>query len=187
MTQPGYEAGNGSNTLYHGMHNSRFETYLLAVTDRGQVISLDFTDNEQASLEKLRKRWSYSTLVHGPEHTGPIASRLFAPATTDPVRLLPMGTPFQLRVWACLLQIPFGKTATYQWVAEEVGNPRAAQAIGNAIGMNPVAFLIPCHRVVSTSGRIRGYRWGTWRKRALLEWENSLAGQQRTLFQPPET
>jgi O6-methylguanine-DNA--protein-cysteine methyltransferase len=129
MTQPGYEAGNGSNALYHGMHNSRFETYLLAVTDPGQVISLDFTGEAHVSLEKLQKRWSRSALQHGPEHTGPIASRLFTTATTDPVRMLLMGTPFQLR----------------------------------------------------------GYRWGTWRKRAFLDWERSLAGQQRTLFQPTKT
>jgi len=185
MIHPDYEAGKNGRTLYYGMHDSRFGKYLLAVTVRGEVIALEFTDDEQVSLDRLHGCWSQSNLVHGPELTGRIASRLFTPACPDPVPLLPRGTPFQLKVWERLIHIPFGETTTYLRIAEQLGIPQGAQAIGNAIGKNPIAYLIPCHRVVGKSGRITGYRWGRQRKRAILDWENSLAGKQRTLFQQP--
>ncbi|TPW21745.1 MAG: ADA regulatory protein [Elusimicrobia bacterium] len=81
------------------------------------------------------------------------------------------GTPFQLRVWEALLRVPPGRAASYGQVAAAVGRPKAVRAVGTAVGDSPVAFLIPCHRVLRSTGALGGYRWGTARKRAILAWE----------------
>ncbi len=83
------------------------------------------------------------------------------------------GTDFQLKVWEALLKIPMGKLSTYGSIAKEIDNPKASRAVGTAIGDNPVAFLIPCHRVIQASGNIGGYMWGTTRKKAIIGWESA--------------
>ena len=100
-----------------------------------------------------------------------MAERLFLQESANPIKLLVKGTPFQLKVWEALLKIPFGALVSYQAVSEHVNNPRGHQATGGAIGKNPIAFLIPCHRVVRKTGEINGYRWGLNRKSALIGWE----------------
>jgi len=90
------------------------------------------------------------------------------------VSLYVRGTDFQLQVWRALLEVPPGEITTYGRLAEAVGRPGAARAVGGAVAANPVAYLIPCHRVVRTSGELGGYRWGVERKRAMLEWERAL-------------
>ena len=100
-----------------------------------------------------------------------MAEKLFSPKLSSPLNILVKGTPFQLKVWEALLKIPFGALVSYQSVSEHVNKPRGLQATGGAIGKNPVAFLIPCHRVVRKTGEINGYRWGLDRKSALIGWE----------------
>jgi AraC family transcriptional regulator of adaptative response/methylated-DNA-[protein]-cysteine methyltransferase len=175
MTHPGYEPGKECDTLRYGIHESPFGKYLLAVTAQNRIVRLDFEENEQAALEKLQLQWSRSNLIHRPGMTSEIALRIFARPGPGPLRLLVMGTPFQLKVWQCLLNIQFGETRTYQWVAEQVETPGGFQAVGNAIGKNPIAFLVPCHRVTRKNGQISNYRWGTPRKVALLAWEKNQA------------
>jgi AraC family transcriptional regulator of adaptative response/methylated-DNA-[protein]-cysteine methyltransferase len=82
-----------------------------------------------------------------------------------------LGTPFQLKVWEALLKIPMGSLTTYGDIADIIGQPNASRAVGTAIGRNPIAFLIPCHRVIQKSGQIGGYMWGENRKRAIIAWE----------------
>ena len=168
-----YKKGTAVSALYYGFHQSRFGKYLLAVTAQNWIVSLDFEKDEQNALERMRFQWPSSALIHQPASTRELASRLFAGASTGPIHLLAKGTPFQLKVWQCLLHIPFGETRTYQWVAKQVETPRGYQAVGNAIGKNPIAFLIPCHRVTRKNGQISNYRWGAPRKTALLAWEKS--------------
>jgi AraC family transcriptional regulator of adaptative response/methylated-DNA-[protein]-cysteine methyltransferase len=115
-----------------------------------------------------------SQLIHDPERTQAVATSLFHPVSSQPLSLLVKGTHFQLKVWEALLKIPFGEMVSYQTVAEHVDNPRGLQAVGSAIGRNPVAFLIPCHRVIKKSGQISEYRWGSTRKSVMLGWEASM-------------
>jgi AraC family transcriptional regulator of adaptative response/methylated-DNA-[protein]-cysteine methyltransferase len=98
--------------------------------------------------------------------------------------LLVRGTNFQVKVWRALLQIPVGSVATYEDIATAIGSPNAVRAVGTAIGRNPVAFLIPCHRVIRTTGALGGYRWGLPRKRAMLAWESP---KTKTKVQRPKT
>ena len=93
------------------------------------------------------------------------------------IKLYLKGTPFQLKVWETLLKVPVGKLTTYGAIAERIGQPSASRAVGTAIGSNPIAFLIPCHRVIQSSGVLGGYRWGTTRKTAIIGWENAQVQQ----------
>ena len=102
-----------------------------------------------------------------------MARRIFTRgAAREPLRVLLVGAPFRLKVWQALLEIPFGGLASYSDVARSVGAPNACRAVGSAVGANPVAYLIPCHRVIRETGVIGQYRWGPERKIAMLIWEN---------------
>jgi AraC family transcriptional regulator of adaptative response/methylated-DNA-[protein]-cysteine methyltransferase len=160
-----------------GFHESPFGQALIATTDRG-ICSLAFHDgSRRAALRDLALRWPNATIDERPRATAPVASRIFAalevrdPEGLVPLGLLVRGTNFQVKVWRALLQIPVGSVATYEDIATAIGSPTAVRAVGTAIGRNPVAFLIPCHRVIRTTGALGGYRWGLPRKRAMLAWE----------------
>jgi AraC family transcriptional regulator of adaptative response/methylated-DNA-[protein]-cysteine methyltransferase len=98
-----------------------------------------------------------------------------AAGRTEPITLLLKGTNFQIKVWRALLQIPPGTAATYGALAEAIDQPTAARAVANAVGKNPIAYLIPCHRVLRESGDFGGYRWGGARKQAIFGWEAARA------------
>jgi AraC family transcriptional regulator of adaptative response/methylated-DNA-[protein]-cysteine methyltransferase len=157
--------------LHYGFHNSPFGNYLLSIADQERICTMDFVMDERLALGSLQEQWKNSTLIHSQEKTGRIASRIFSPTSPEPVRLLARGTPYQLKVWEALLKIPFGEMVPYQMIAEHVGKPKGLQAVGGAIGKNPIAYLIPCHRVVRKTGQISEYRWGAPRKKAMLGWE----------------
>ena len=89
----------------------------------------------------------------------------------EQIKLHLAGTPFQLKVWESLLRIPMGRLSTYKDIAQTINNPKASRAVGNAIGSNPVAFLIPCHRVIQSNGEMGGYMWGPDKKAAIIGWE----------------
>jgi len=171
MTPGQYKkSGKGININY-GFHLSPFGKYILALTSEERICALEFIDNEEEAIMALRHQWSESELNYNPQLTAPLADKLFSPESASPLKLLVIGTPFQLKVWEALLKIPYGALVSYQAVSEHVNNPRALQATGGAIGKNPVAFLIPCHRVIRKTGEINGYRWGLDRKSALIGWE----------------
>lgn len=128
------------------------------------------------ALAALRAEWPRATLQHDDAHAAGIAQRVFRPAhreSTPPLRACVRGTPFQLRVWRALLRIPAGALVTYGDLATTLGAPRSARAVGSAVGRNPLAFLIPCHRVIRETGIVGGYRWGAMRKRAILARESA--------------
>lgn len=176
---PGEFRGSGQGLrISAGFHESPFGEALIATTERG-VCGLSFHDgSRQAALRELAGRWPQATVEERPRVTAPVASRIFkALEIRDPEGLVPLGllvrgTNFQVKVWRALLQIPIGSVATYEDIATAIGAPAAARAVGAAIGRNPVAFLIPCHRVIRTTGALGGYRWGLPRKRAMLAWES---------------
>ena len=104
---------------------------------------------------------------------------MFDPASWSaetPLRVVMIGTDFEIRVWEALLRIPVGGATTYARIAESLGKPKAARAVGRAVGRNPVSFVVPCHRVLGSGGGLCGYHWGLTRKRAILGWETGLVG-----------
>jgi AraC family transcriptional regulator of adaptative response/methylated-DNA-[protein]-cysteine methyltransferase len=130
-----------------------------------------------AAVAQLRREWPAATLAEDARVTAALAQRIFDAGETNqeqtgaPLRLLVKGTNFQVKVWSALLQIPPGALCTYSDVARAVERPAAARAVGGAVGANPIAYLIPCHRVIRAGGLVRDYRWGTTRKKAMLGWE----------------
>jgi AraC family transcriptional regulator of adaptative response/methylated-DNA-[protein]-cysteine methyltransferase len=135
------------------------------------------TGKEKAALSDMRRRWSKAKYSENPARTAPLAARIFDRKLwrpDRPLRLVLIGTDFEVRVWETLLRIPMGKATTYSDIAGHVGVPKAARAVGAAVGKNPVCFVVPCHRVIGKSGELTGYHWGLTRKCAMLGWE---AGQ----------
>lgn len=173
MTPDQYRKAGAGLTIYTGIHHSPFGKYLLAVTSEGRICTLQFVEDEELAMAELQKQWSASELIPDQEKTGVVAGSLFHSRNNDPIGLLLRGTPFQLKVWEALLKIPSGELVSYQLVAEYVDNPRGLQAVGSAIGKNPVAYLVPCHRVIKKAGQISEYRWGQSRKSAIIGWEAS--------------
>lgn len=163
----------------YGFHPSRFGNCLLGVTARG-VCWLSFLNNgnKQNAIRELKAHWSGAEVSERPDVTAPLAAQILPGIERQrnrPLGLLLMGTNFQIKVWQALLRIPAGAVTTYQRTGEMIGAPRAARAIGSAIGQNAIAYLIPCHRVIRESGLAGGYRWGGERKRAILAWEAACA------------
>lgn len=178
MSPGEWKSGGEGLTISYGFHPSPFGTALVMATERG-LAGLAFADagEEAAALADMRGRWRKATYVEDTERTAPLAQRIFDPAEwrpDRPLRIVLIGTDFELRVWDTLLGIPMGCAATYSGIAAKLGKPTAARAVGAAVGKNPVSFVVPCHRVVGKSGDLTGYHWGLTRKRAILGWE---AGQ----------
>ena len=173
MSPGEYKVGGAGLAIRYGVHESPFGAALVAVTARG-VCGLQFVDGVGDGIERLRRDWPGAELRQDPDGTAPVSERLFRPLSSQPGRplaLLVKGSNFQVKVWRALLELPFGSLATYGRVAGRIGAPGSARAVGTAIGSNPVAWLIPCHRVIRESGALGGYRWGTGRKAAMLGWE----------------
>jgi len=171
MTPGQYKKSGSGMTIFYGFHMSPFGAYILALTSKKRICALEFITDQEDAVRSLQQQWSESELIFDNRKTVSVAEKLFYPESSSPLNILVKGTPFQLKVWEALLKIPFGALVSYQTVSEHVNNPRGLQATGGAIGKNPVAFLIPCHRVVRKTGEINGYRWGLDRKSALIGWE----------------
>jgi AraC family transcriptional regulator, regulatory protein of adaptative response / methylated-DNA-[protein]-cysteine methyltransferase len=158
-------------TIRYGSHPTPFGECLLALTDRG-ICDLSFAgEPAEDPVEGLRSRWPLARLEASPGATAPVAARVFAEGAAAggaPLPLLLAGTNFQIRVWEALLRIPAGEVASYERIAVGIGAPTAARAVGSAVGRNPIAYLIPCHRVIRGSGAFGEYRWGSARKKAML-------------------
>lgn len=163
-----------SLTIRYGFHTSPFGDCLLATTPRG-VCGLAFVEPgaRATAVAGLQHTWPEATLVADQRAVDPVARQIFGSATPDgqPLTLVLRGTNFQIRVWEALLRIPAGSVASYQDVAQWMGAPAAARAVGTAVGRNHIAYLIPCHRVIRQSGAFGSYRWGSTRKKAMLGWE----------------
>jgi AraC family transcriptional regulator of adaptative response/methylated-DNA-[protein]-cysteine methyltransferase len=157
-----------------GCHPTPFGEAFIAMTDRG-ICALSFVTpgGREAALQHLRDEWTGAELREDPRGTGAVIARIFAdePRARAPLSLYLRGTNFQVKVWEALLRIPPGSVATYEQIARRVGNSRATRAVGTAVGRNPVAFVIPCHRIILKSGDIGDYHWGSPRKRMILAWE----------------
>ncbi len=166
--------GKGLDIRY-GFHASPFGNALIMITGRG-LVGCAFADpgGEQACFEDMARRWPNASYVEDTAATASYASRIFQPdqwRREQPLRVVMIGTDFQVRVWQSLMKIPLGQAVTYSHVANDIGQPKASRAVGAAIGANPISFVVPCHRAVGKSGALTGYHWGLTRKRAMLGWE----------------
>jgi AraC family transcriptional regulator, regulatory protein of adaptative response / methylated-DNA-[protein]-cysteine methyltransferase len=175
MTPGDYKAGGSGLTMRFGFHPSPFGEAVLIATDRG-LAGLGFVDDgdRQAALSDLTRRWPKAAYVEDEVVTAPLARRIFNPSqwqAEQPLRVVLIGTDFEVRVWQTLLRIPRDKATTYSDIARHIGKPAACRAVGAAVGKNPVSFVVPCHRVLGRSGALTGYHWGLTRKQAILGWE----------------
>lgn len=165
--------GEGVEIAY-GVHDTPLGRMFVAVTPRG-ICRMGFVDATSAeSLQaKLAREWPRSTLYHDSEATRYAVAGLFATTEQGPTSLSlhVSGTNFQIAVWRALLTIPEGKLASYSQIAQALGTPKSSRAVGNAVGANPIALWIPCHRVVQQSGALGGYRWGSEKKQIVQAWE----------------
>jgi AraC family transcriptional regulator of adaptative response/methylated-DNA-[protein]-cysteine methyltransferase len=166
--------------IIHGIHDSPCGRLFIAATGRG-ICRLSFLELERPEdpAGALRQRWPAASLARDDSGTAALARRVFArePDGSAPLTLFVDGTNFQLQVWQALLRIPPGQVTSYAGLATATGRPRAARAVASAVAANPVAWLIPCHRVLRTGGELGGYRWGTTRKQLMLAREWATAGQ----------
>ena len=174
VTPGEYKRGGAGMVIFHGVHDSPFGPCLLMHTERG-ICALAFVDEggDGRTLASMSARWPKAQLVEDPGPGAELAARVFAPHGKggDPLTVLLHGTPFQIQVWEALLRIPPGAVTSYQALATHLGKPNASRAVGTANGANPVSYLIPCHRVITKSGALGGYRWGLGRKLAMLSQE----------------
>ena len=163
-------------TIFHAVHDTPFGKAFIAATDRG-ICNLAFLDEPDSGshLADLSGKWPHAVLREDRQRTRTIVAAMFDGKKNPdrPLSLHVSGTNFQINVWKALLQIPPGTVASYSQIATAIDRPGSTRAVGTAIGANPVAFLIPCHRVIQKNGRLGGYRWGETRKHAIHAWEEA--------------
>ncbi len=176
MTPGEFKQQGAGLQIAYGLHETPFGRCLLAATGRGicSLYFVEFGAAGGAARDELASCWPGADLQEDPAQTGRLVEQIFAPAKGDrPFHLFLKGTNFQVAVWRALLAIPPGAMVSYQDVASYLGRPTATRAVGAAVGRNPISYLIPCHRVITSAGAAHRYRWGTVRKRAMLGWEAS--------------
>ena len=158
--------------IQYGFHQTPFGECFIAMTEKG-ICALSFVDetNKEQTFQTFMDKWQAAKLVLNTAHTEGGVHQIFDPNFRDKIHVWIQGTNFQLKVWEALLKIPQGSVSTYQKIADSIQNPKAVRAVGTAIGSNPIAFLIPCHRVIKSTGVIGEYHWGSTRKKAILGWE----------------
>lgn len=179
MTPGEFKNGGENLTINYSFAESPFGPLLVASTPKG-ICHMSFIHDETIAFKGLKSRFpkaQYRQILDKNQQDGLFIFQ-HDWAKLDQIKLHLNGTPFQLKVWETLLKIPMGNLSTYGSIAQKINQPKASRAVGTAIGSNPVAFLIPCHRVIQSSGQLGGYMWGPTRKSAIIGWE---AAQTETL------
>ena len=176
ITPGEYKKGGAGLTIEYAVHDTPFGKAFIAITPRG-VCNFSFLENTEIDghLTGLSKKWPHATMHENRQRTLAVIKAMFGgeKKLDRPVSLHVTGTNFQINVWKALLQIPPATVASYSQVATAIGYPSSARAVGLAVGANPIAFLIPCHRVIQQSGKLGGYHWGETRKQAIHAWESA--------------
>jgi AraC family transcriptional regulator of adaptative response/methylated-DNA-[protein]-cysteine methyltransferase len=171
-----FRAGGEGIDMVWGVAPSPFGLAVVTATEYG-ISGLGFADEDtsiEAAFADLANRWPRARFTRNDARIAPMVAEVFQPTRWSedrPVRVVLIGTDFEVKVWETLLKIPCGRAVTYSSVANHIGRPSASRAVGAAVGKNPISFVVPCHRVVGTSGALTGYHWGVPRKRAILGWE----------------
>ncbi len=174
MTPAEYKSGGRQLSVLYSFAGSPFGKLIIASTSKG-ICYMAFEEDEQQALENIREKFPHAVFQAGTDQNQQNALLIFQQdwSKLPEIKLHLKGTHFQLKVWESLLKIPMGRLSTYGTIAAEIGNPAASRAVGTAVGSNPVAFLIPCHRVIQASGIFGGYMWGPMRKTAMIGWESA--------------
>jgi AraC family transcriptional regulator of adaptative response/methylated-DNA-[protein]-cysteine methyltransferase len=174
MTPAEYKNGAKNIAINYSFAESPFGNLIVASTTKG-VCYMAFEDDEDRALNDLKQKFPNATFQRKLDLLQQNALFIFQNdwSKLSEIKLHLKGTEFQLKVWDALLKIPMGKLSTYGTIAEKIGSASASRAVGTAIGSNPVAFLIPCHRVIQASGNLGGYMWGNTRKTAIIGWESA--------------
>ncbi len=175
VTPGEYKTKGAGLEIGYGYHATPFGECMLAKTDRG-ICGLSFVQSggRQSVFADLKNKWTNAKLVEDPEVTQPFVKQIFNPSeekNSAPLHLILNGTNFQIKVWEALIRIPMGAVVSYESVAAHIGMPKASRAVGNAVGSNPVSFIIPCHRVIRKTAEFGNYGGGVARKMAMLGWE----------------
>jgi len=173
MTPAEYKNAGQDLHINYSFAGSAFGKVIIASTKKG-ICYLAFEEDETMGLEKLRSKFSNASFTQQLDELQQNALSIFKNngGKLSEIKLHLKGSDFQLKVWEALLRIPMGALSTYGVLANDISSPKAARAVGTAIGSNPVAFLIPCHRVIQSTGNFGGYMWGPTRKTAIIGWEN---------------
>jgi len=171
-----YKSRGEGVTIRYGLHASPFGKCLVAVTERG-ICHLGFVQTSEGdAIDNLVTDWKNARMIEDNKSTASLIEPIFDAGARGRLNLHLRGTNFQLKVWEALLKIPAGTVTTYEGLAERIGQPTASRAVGSAVGHNPIAVLIPCHRVIRKVGEFGNYRYGAPRKKALLVYESVLSG-----------
>src|SRR5438874_7859082 len=180
MSPGEWKNGGAGMTLRYGFHASPFGTAIVIASGRG-LAGLAFADpgEEQASLADMQRRWPRASYVEDRDGTAALAQRIFDTRlwrADQPLRVVLIGTDFEVRVWETLLKIPMGRAVCYSDIANKIRRPKASRGVGAAVGKNPISFVVPCHRALGKGGALTGYHWGITRKQAMLGWEAGQVG-----------
>jgi AraC family transcriptional regulator of adaptative response/methylated-DNA-[protein]-cysteine methyltransferase len=169
MTPGEFKALGPSLAIRYGIHDTAIGRVMLGVTERGICWLAFVAEDGRPAEEEFFQAWAGATLIQDQAATAGWVERAFdlEDLGKKPLPLLIRGTNFQIKVWEALLRIPFGQLVTYQDIAAAIGNPRAVRAVGSAVGRNNISWLIPCHRVILSTGVMHNYRWGVRQKRIL--------------------
>lgn len=182
MTPGEFKNGGQALTLSYSIHESPFGDMMVASTSRG-ICKISFLEDSQTPEDILREEFPNATIEHDEKAEHADALQLFGSDVFDKpkISLHVKGTPFQINVWEALINIPVADLRSYSEVASEIGKPNASRAVGSAVAKNPVAFLIPCHRVIQATGHFGNYRWGRARKAAMIGWERAQTNQKQKI------
>ena len=177
VTPGEYKSGGAGLTIRYGIHPTPFGKCLIATTERG-ICNLSFVDSSEGrTIDNFVEDWKLAKLNEDYAATAPLITRIFSDVSTrlntnletgSPLKLHLRGTNFQIKVWEALLAIPTGALTTYERIAAQIGKPDALRAVGTAVGHNPIAYLIPCHRVIRKTGEYGNYHYGSARKKVIL-------------------
>jgi len=189
MSPGEYGSGGRGLTLSYGFHDTPFGEAVAVATPCG-LAALGWVDEKaepgraadtgktsggrDGAIADMSRRWPNAQFVRDDAAVAPYVLQAFDPLSWGgdrPLRIVLIGSDFEIRVWESLLRIPMGQAATYSSIARRIGKPKAARAVGAAVGRNPISFVVPCHRVLGASGALTGYHWGLTRKQAILGWE----------------
>ncbi len=183
MSPAEYKNGGKSLSINYSFSESPFGNLITASTEKG-ICYMAFENDTETALGNLKLRFPNASFFEKQDELQHNALSIFDKDWTklNTVKLHLKGTDFQLKVWESLLTIPMGKLSTYGSLAGKIGHVKASRAVGTAIGSNPVAFLIPCHRVIQSSGKLGGYRWGSERKQLMVGWESSLVYSENSIL-----
>ncbi|MFA7615670.1 MAG: methylated-DNA--[protein]-cysteine S-methyltransferase [Weeksellaceae bacterium] len=171
MTDDEYGNKASNQKIYYEFYDSPFDEIIVASTSKG-VCYMAFDKNHEEAFSNMKSRFYNSEFVQKKTEFQTAAMSIFDLKNSKPIKLHMKGTEFQLAVWIQLLKIPIGKLVSYHMIADDLKMPTASRAIGTAIGRNPIAYIVPCHRVIQSGGNFGGYMWGNTRKMAITAWES---------------